>query len=60
MKAPSSAKNLFKNKEIKETFHSKASSRWTKYKKQEVLSTDNVRKYKNILSPSRNIKPKES
>lgn len=39
LKSPSNAKNLFKNKQIKETFHSKASSRWNKYKKQEVLST---------------------
>jgi hypothetical protein len=30
-----------------------------KYKKQEILSTDNVKKYKNMLSPSRSLKPKE-
>jgi hypothetical protein len=60
LKSPSSsAKNLFKNKQIKETFHSKASSRWNKYKKQEALAPDNVRKYKNMLSPSRAPKPKE-
>lgn len=59
-KSPTSAKNLFKNKQIKETFHSKASSRWTKYRKQEALAPENVRKYKNMLSPTRALKAKDS
>jgi hypothetical protein len=59
LQAKSSAKDLFKNKQIKETFHSKASSRWNKYRKQEGLP-GNSSKYKNMLSPSRaNAKPKE-
>ena len=58
-KSPTSAKDLFKNKQIKETFHSKASSRWNKYRKQEGLVGSN-NKYKNMLSPSRaNAKPKD-
>lgn len=59
VKSPSSGKDLFKNKQIKETFHSKASSKWNKYRKQEAMVANNSR-YRNILSPSRNnAKPKE-
>jgi hypothetical protein len=59
-KSPNTAKNLFKNKQIKETFHSKSSSRWTKYRKQEALAPENVKKYKNMLSPTRTLKSKEN
>lgn len=60
-KSPTSGKDLFKNKQIKETFHSKASSKWNKYRKQEAMTGSNSNiKYRNMLSPSRNnAKPKE-
>lgn len=59
-KPPSSGKDLFKNKQIKETFHTRASSKWNKYRKQEAIAANSNSKYRNMLSPSRNnAKPKE-
>lgn len=55
---PNPTQKLSNKSHSKENAQGKTSSRWNKYRKDDVLSSDNVKKYRNILSPSRSIKHK--
>jgi hypothetical protein len=55
---PTNTQKLSNKSHSKENAQGKISSRWNKYRKDDVLSSDNVKKYRNILSPSRSIKYK--